>query len=285
MTIYNILISVFAFGAVLALVLGVVPAVSERISKIVAQQELQHEAALHSLFIGDVTPREVTYLAIFTAVVVAVILELFIGSHVFAIVGALVVLTLPPMVFANLKRARLTKFEEQLPAALDQIASGAKAGLSLKQAIEETASTSPSPTSDEFSLLVQDTTLGSELGAAIDNTRKRLNSKQFGLVATALNVNRQKGGNLPEALDRMSASLKEIWRLEQKLITASAEGRKAMLVISVIPVFVFVMVMLMQPDLAAKLTESLMGFVILAIAVILYVAGIMWLLRILRVAI
>lgn len=285
MSIMNLLISIVAFSAVLALVMSIVPMVTHRVQSIIERQELQHQVALQSLFIGDVTPREVTYLAFITAIIVAVLLELFLGSHFFAIAGAVIVLALPPTVFAYLKRARLAAFDSQLPATLDQIASGAKAGLSLKQAIEEAAASSPSPISDELSLLVQDTTLGSELGVAINNTRKRLGSKQFGLVATALNTNREKGGNLPEALDRMSASLKEIWRLEQKLITASAEGRKAMLVIGLVPIFVFIMVMLMQPDLAAKLTQSFMGLVILAIAVVLYVTGIYWLIRILRIAV
>ena len=283
--ILNIIISIAVFLAVLALVLAVVPAMTERFKSIVAQQELQHEAALHSLFIGDVKPREVTNLAIIAAVLVAAILEVMLGNHFFAIAGAAVVLMLPPALFGYMKRQRLTKFEEQLPATLDQIASGAKAGLSLRQAIEEAAVASPPPTSDEFSLLVQDIALGSDMGTAIDNMRTRLGGKPFGLVAAALNTNREKGGNLPEALDRMSASLKEIWRLEQKLITASAEGRKAMLVISLVPIFVFVLVMLMQPDLAAKLTQSLGGFIVLGVAVLLYASGIMWLLRILRIAV
>lgn len=283
--ILTLLISILTFLAVLALILAVTPAVSARIRSIISQQELQHEAALHSLFVGDVTAREITYLAIISAVLVGAILEVVLGNHFFAVAGAAVVLMLPPGVLRSLKRARLTKFEEQLPAALDQIASGAKAGLSLRQSIEEAAVASPPPMSEELSLLVQDVALGSDLGTAIDNLRTRLGSKPFGLVAAALKVNREKGGNLPEALERMSASLKEIWRLEQKLITASAEGRKAMLVISMVPIFVFVMVMLMQPDLAAQLTQSLGGFIILGVAVILYVSGIMWLLRILRVAI
>ena len=132
-----------------------------------------------------------------------------------------------------------------------------------------------------MSLILQDVRLGSDLGKSLDDARGRL-TKNFGLVATALNVNREKGGNLPEALDTMAESLQEIWRLDQKLITASAEGRKAMWVIAGMPIFVFGMVALTQPDIPATLTGSFLGIVILAIGGALYATGLFWLLQVLK---
>jgi tight adherence protein B len=95
-------------------------------------------------------------------------------------------------------------------------------------------------------------------------------------------VSIDRGGNLAEALQTIAASLKEIWRLEQKLVTASAEARKAMMIISAIPVFVATVAMIAQPDIAETLTSSLLGLVILTMAMGVYALGIAWTRRLLR---
>jgi len=275
-------ISVLAFLGVVLLSVGVGAAMSGQLGQFVERREKASEKALHELFIRDVTPRNVLIFSVLGGVILGALAWLMTGSIIVAAVLAGSTIFLPGPIFGYLRRQRLARFDERLPSALDQIVSSARAGLSLSQALEEVSKTAPAPVSEELSLIVQDQKLGTDLGEAIDSARRRLGSRPFGLVATALLVNREKGGNLPEALQTMSVSLKEIWRLEQKIITASSEGRKAVWVISAVPLFVFFMVITMQPDLAQSLVSSVAGFAILGLATLLYVGGIAWLMRILR---
>lgn len=277
-----LVISVLAFMSVVLLSMGIGAEISGRLGEFVQRREKASQEALEELFIRDVTPRSVLVFSALAGAIVGALTWLLTGSVVVAVVLGVSAIFLPGPVFAYLRRQRLAQFDERLPSALDQIVSSARAGLSLSQALEEVSTTAPAPVSEELSLIVQDQKLGTDLGEAIDNARRRLGSRPFGLVATALLVNRDKGGNLPEALQTMSVSLKEIWRLEQKIITASSEGRKAVWVISAVPLFVFFMVIGLQPDLAQSLVSSFAGFAILGVAALLYVGGIAWLMRILR---
>lgn len=245
-----------------------------------ASAQRSSEQSIKDLRMSNLSAKQVIVRTLLGALVVAIIVYIFSGSLITGLLVGFCMLFAPRFVFNHLRQKRLARFEEQLPAALDQLTSSAKAGLSLPQALEEVAKTAPSPVGEEFGAISNDYQLGTDMQEAIESARARIDSQAFSLVASALLVNIEKGGNLPDALLTMSDSLKEVWRLEQKLITASAEGKKAMLVISAVPIFVLILVMVMQPDIAETLTSTLSGMAILAASVALYVLGIVWLRRI-----
>jgi tight adherence protein B len=275
-------LSLAGFAAALALVAGVAKLEAERPLEAIRRREERDRQALQELFIRGITPRQVVLLTGGGAIVVFLMLLSATGNWPLAIAFGVGTLFLPRPVFAYLRHERLKKFEEQLPDALTYLSNSTKAGLSLPQAIEEVARQAPPPTSQEFGQILQEHRLGTDLGTTIENARLRLQSRSFNLVASALIVSRAKGGNLPEALDTMSSSLKEIWRTEQKLITASSEGRKAVWVISGMPILIFLMIVLFQPQIAETLVTTFLGMIILFISSCLYAGGFYWLLRVLR---
>ena len=216
------------------------------------------------------------------AVVVGILVWLLTNSFVISILFFCFTIFVPKWVHSYIRSMRIIEFDERLPAALDQMSSSAKAGLSLAQAMEQVGLNSPKPINEEFMAIYQEHKLGTDLSQTIVNARERIGSRPFSLVASALLVNIDKGGNLPDALETLSESLKEIWRLEQKMVTASAEGKKAMWVISGVPIFVALLVFVAQPELAATLTGTLVGIIILTAAILVYALGIYWLRSILK---
>ncbi len=180
-------------------------------------------------------------------------------------------------------RAKLRKeFDEKFPMALDQIVSSTRAGLNLAQAMEDVSRFAPSPIDGELQKIVRENQMGSDMATALTTARKRLKSHTFDLAVSALLVNMRQGGDLPKALEQMSLALKEIWRLEQKIFTASAEARKGAQVMSAMPIVIFLMVASMQPEMVDKLTGTLMGVGILILAAVLYVVGMTWMFKIIR---
>jgi len=279
------IILLMAFSTVILITIALIVFIRERTETLLKSRQESDSRELQDLFIEDINAREVLVFSI-TGGIIAIIFTLFITSNLVLALGlGIGFLFLPRMVFSYLRAVRLDQFQEQLPAAMDQLAASAKAGLSLAQAMDEVAKNATPPLSQEFSLIMQDYRLGTDLAIAISSARSRLQCRTFGLVATALLVNREKGGNLPEALETLSNSLKEIWRLEQKLITASAEGRKAIKVIAAIPFFIYLMVIVMQPELTAALTASIAGMAILVLAVVMYVLALLWLRKTLQIEI
>lgn len=235
------------------------------------------------MFITDITSKGLLMGVIIAALVFGIAAWLISDSVLLALIIAFFVWWLPNPVFVYLKEKRVQKFNEVFPAALDKMVSSAKAGLSLVQVFEVVAKDTEPPISEEFGLGVHDYKLGKDMTVVIEDMKKRLNSRMFDLFATAVLVNREKGGNFPEALHNMSKSFKEISRLEEKVTTASAEGRKGARVISLMPAVIFVFVSLMQPDLIETLTGNFVGWILLGISVALYVLAIFWLRKVLAI--
>jgi len=239
------------------------------------------ERSLNDLSIYTLTPAQFSFLLAAASFIAFLLTYLATSTLVLGLFVAAGVFFAPKLLAGYFRELRLQSFDEKLPSALDELSNSARAGLSLAQCFEEAAGSVPSPVSDEFEAIVKEYKMGTDLEKALLSARDRIGSKSFTLAVSAFLVNIEKGGNLPEALETLAASLKDIWRLEQKLITASAEGRKAMWVISAVPVFVFVLVLFLQPEIAETLTTTLLGGVLLTAALCLYVGGLFWLKKIL----
>lgn len=230
----------------------------------------------------NITARRLTQLAAVSGLIGFLLAFAISDSLMVSLLVAFVAVSLPQRWLRSQKAKRLALIEQQLPDAIDQLVSSVRAGLSLSHSIEETAGATPRPISEELLQIRNEEKAGLPLSDAIDGARRRIGGRGFPLVTAALMVSIERGGNLPEALDKISESLKEIWRLEQKLITASAESRKAVRVISWMPVFIALLVLLLQPDLASTLVTTVLGWIILALVAVLYTVGLLWLRKLIQ---
>lgn len=233
------------------------------------------------LFITTITPKQILQFFLAFVFVSGGIVFFVSGSVVLGLIVCTVIWFLPSPIVSILKQKRLEEFEENFPSTLDKMVSSSKAGLSLIQIFEVVADLDRGPAGQEFGRAVQDYKLGKDLAEVIEQMSERIGSGLFDLFATAVLVNRDKGGNLPEALHTMSKSFKEIMRLEEKVTTASSEGRKGARIISMMPFFIFLFVVTMQPSMINDLTGSVIGWILLTIAAVFYIAGLMWLRRML----
>lgn len=279
----QIIIALLTILATTAFFCGTWATLGPRIKGYYDTQELRVKQTLQQLFISTYTARQVIVMTLIAALVTGLVVWAVTGSVIVSLIGFLVTWFIPNLIFQVLRTQRMQKIVDNLPAALDQMASSAKAGLNLAQLIEHVEKNSNPPISEEFGLIMQEYRLGHDLETAIESARRRIDNKLFSLFASAVLVNREKGGNLPEALEAMSNSFKEIARLEQKVVTASAEGRKGVRVISLMPIFIFIFISLAQPELIDTLVSSFIGWVFIALAVLLYVLALFWLRKILAV--
>lgn len=276
-----LLLSITTFLATLLVVLSLPALVYRPAVAYVQRWQASTQQQLDDLSIYTVTATEGLWLVAAAVVVTGIVVFVVSGSLLIALTLAGVVLVTPKLGLDYMRRNRRRKFEEQLPAVLEHIASSTQAGLTLIQAFEEVSQHMSAPASEEFRLMTHHYRLGKELKGCIRAMKQRLNSRPFNLVASAMMIHLEKGGNLSEAMSTMSASLKEIWRLEQKMRTASAEGRKAVKLISGMPLVIFLMVALTQPDIIETLTASPIGWVFITVAVALYACALWWLRKLL----
>jgi tight adherence protein B len=169
--------------------------------------------------------------------------------------------------------------------ALGLLASSARAGLNLSQALEAAAEKMPAPACQEFGLIVKEFQYGTSIERALTNARDRLGRPNFAIVVTALIVNRDKGGNLIECLDKISSSLREITRLEKKIQTETASVRFSAKLMALMPATIGIIFYFIEPSSMELLFTDLVGNVILAIVVALNIVAFIIIQRIVAVEI
>ena len=139
------------------------------------------------------------------------------------------------------------------------------------------------PTSEEFARIINQTRVGRELGSAFDESAQRMNSDDFAWVTQAIAINREVGGNLAEVLDGVSQTIRERNQIRRQVKALSAEGRLSAIVLILLPFGIAGFLMLSNPGYMAKFTQSLMGYAMLVVSVILLVIGGLWLHKVVKV--
>ena len=187
---------------------------------------------------ADIKLRPAEYLG---ALVVSVALAIFIGyllsgNLFFGVLFGLIGYVLPGMYVKRAEKGRLKKFDGQLGDMLNLMVNGLRAGYSTLQAMEAVSRELPSPISDEFRRVVQEMQLGLAMDQALDHLLRRIQSEDLDLTVTAINVQREVGGNLAEILDVISYTIRERVRIKGEIAALTAQGRATAWVISAMPI-------------------------------------------------
>ena len=196
-------------------------------------------------------------LVFISTVVTALIAYIIQPIFVSAIIGAIVGFFLPRFYVKRQQRVRLNKFNDQLSDMLNLMVNGLRAGYSTMQAMEAVSRELPAPISDEFHRVVQEMQIGIPMEKALDNLLRRIPSDDLEFVITAINVQREVGGNLSEILDTISLTIRERVRIKGEIRVMTAQVRTSATVLSLIPVFLAIALWFVSPEyIGSFFTES-----------------------------
>ena len=104
------------------------------------------------------------------------------------------------------------------------LANTTRAGLTLAQGFQSIAPDIPEPLGVEIRRIVRSFESGQPLSHAIREVKNRLELESFSVFASSVLVALEQGGQISLSLDKISVSLAEIQRLEQKIEASSAGG-------------------------------------------------------------
>lgn len=158
------------------------------------------------------------------------------GTIVLGILAAVLGWFAPRWFVSYRQGQRLHAFNDQLGDALNLMVNGLRSGYSVMQAMEAVSREMPPPIAAEFSRIVQEVQIGLPLDQAMANMLRRIKSDDLDLVVTAINVQREVGGNLAEILDVISFTIRERVRIKGEIRTLTAQGRYSGYVISLLPI-------------------------------------------------
>lgn len=215
-----------------------------------------------------------------SGIAIGAMVHMVLWAPFMSLLGFSVGYLLPGFVMSKREMNRRERLEYQLPDAMTTLASSVRAGLSLPNAIGETARKMPAPLSQEFALIHREYESGMPLNDVLKSASARLASRQFNLMSSALVINRERGGDITDILERIGASLRELYRLEQKLKTETAGARLEGIIMLFVPPVVLTMFYFAQPDLVNTLFTTPIGIVIAIIATAFMVAAYYWIQKI-----
>ncbi len=159
-------------------------------------------------------------------------------SWIAALIGAVAGLFLPRLYVKREQTLRLRKFNDQLADMLNLMVNGLRAGYSTMQSLEAVSKEMPPPISDEFRRVVQEMQLGMPMEKALDNLLRRIPSDDLDLVITAINVQREVGGNLAEILDVISYTIRERVRIKGEIRVLTSQVMYSGRFLAMMPFFI-----------------------------------------------
>lgn len=185
-------------------------------------------------------------------------------------------LLLPWMYLGYLADRRKKQFYEALPDAMQLLAGSLSAGYSLPQALDTVARESQGPLGQEVNRALLESRLGLPIEETLEAVAQRMDSNDFHWVVMAIRINRQVGGNLAEVLTTVGKTLRERERLRREVRTLSAEGRMSAWVLGALPVLLLGYILAVRPEYIMPMLTQPIGWAILAVGVVAYVIGIVW---------
>jgi len=181
--------------------------------------------------------------------------------------------SLPFVYMAKQRSQRFEEFQIQLPDALDLVSRSLRAGHAFGVGMKMVGDEFPDPIGPEFNRAIEEISFGIEVGEALKNLSKRIECVDLRFFVTALNVQRETGGNLAEILESISYLIRQRFELLGRVKAISAEGRLSAIVLFVLPFGVGGLLWYLSPSYIDLLFTDPLGHDMLSVVGTMLVIG------------
>lgn len=224
-------------------------------------------------------PNEYIYLHLLGVLVAGLLTALLTGSFALSMFIVILAIAIPLLLLENRIEKRRAKFEEQLPELLNLVAGSLRAGWGMLQSVALVVEQMPAPAADEFRRVQTEARLGLSVEEALQNMADRLQSEDFKWTVTAINIQREVGGNLAEVLDIVASTMRDRAELRRHIRGLTAEGRISGAILMALPFVELAALTLVNPTYLGTMLEHPFGWFLAIIGVLLLIVGGIWLRR------
>lgn len=202
------------------------------------------------------------------------LLLVLLGHYVLAVIPVLGGLAAPKLLISILKKRRLATIDSFLPDSLIMISGAIRAGAGLQVAIQSfSQDNGGQPLAQEFEVMLAELRLGVSMDEAFMNMNSRIKTPDFFLVTTAVRIARETGGNLSETLERLADTLRQKATMEGKIKSLTAQGKLQGIIVGALPLLLMFALFQIEPVAMSYLLNSWMGWLTIAIIVVLELLG------------
>lgn len=198
---------------------------------------------------------------------------LFTNNTTFALLGFLLGAFLPGLFVYRQKLKRAEMLSEEIGESLTGMSNSLRAGYSFQQAMDLIAKETQGPLGKEYRRTLREINLGVTTDQALQNLVKRVNNEDMELMISTVLIQRSIGGNLAEIFDKIAETIRQRIRMKGEIRVLTAQGRFSSWVLGVMPIFLLVVISMMNPDYIKMFFETPLGWGLLAYAAVSEVIG------------
>ncbi len=243
--------------------------------KLVAARNLQDRLTLRLERAAiPLAPAEWILLQAGVTVGVTLVLVLLGTALLLALVVACVLGVVVPRIVLRVRGSRRQRaFEENLPDTLQLTASSLGSGYSLAQALDGVVREGSEPMATEIGRALAESRLGVPVESTLQTMAERMQSRDFGWVVMAIRVQREVGGNLAGILTTVSETMRERAGMRRHVRALSAEGRLSAYILLGLPVVIAAYMALGKPEYIEPLYTTVIGWLLILVALVLMSVG------------
>jgi len=253
---------------------GLMGALAERIPQLWDLHHMLAQSGLSWSLVGFMT-RTVTVAIVFGLV------ALLTPGGVLAAAISFVVGGCGPYLYVRWKRGRrILRLESQLPDAIDLIARAVRAGHPLSEGLRMSSEEAPEPLASEFRITFEEQKFGLPFEEALLGLGDRVEVVDIRILITAILVQREVGGNLSEILETIAETMRARFSLKRQVRVYTAQGRMSGYTLAALPIFVGMMIAVINPTYLQTLFQEPIGQAMLVGAATMQLIGFLWIRRI-----
>ena len=201
------------------------------------------------------------------------------------IVATIVGAVLPTLYVRYRRTRRINAFEELLPESIDLVGRALRAGHPLTAGFKMAADDGSEPVAGEFRRVFEEQRFGLPLEDSLLGMTDRINLVDVRILATAIMIQREVGGNLAEILDNLAAVVRARFTIRRQLRVYTAQGRMTGYLLAALPIILFSVLYMLNPAYMSILFTDPIGRILVIIALSMQFIGFLWIRKIIKIEI
>jgi tight adherence protein B len=181
------------------------------------------------------------------------------------------------------RSARMRRFEEQFPEALDLLSRAIRAGHAFQTAMGMCADELPAPVGTEFRKSFDQQNFGLPLKDTLHEMTERMPLLDVKFFVTAVLIQRETGGNLAEILDNLAHVVRERFKILRQVRVHTAHGRFTGYVLLALPAALGVALSFINPEHMDLLFRERMGQMMIVGAIVMQTIGYFWIRKVIKI--
>ncbi|WMU93217.1 hypothetical protein EMOOHJMP_00022 [Microcystis phage MaAM05] len=161
---------------------------------------------------------------------------------------------------------RMKKAAAQFADVLNSMVNAFKTGFGFSRAVQMIADNYDDPWGTEFGKMAAEMNLGAPMEDALYGLSSRVPSPDVDLFVTALLIQKETGGSMAELLGNLSHTIRDRYKLFQKVGAISAQGKLSAGIVCCVPLLLCLIMYMFLPEATTKFVTNPIGIVLLVLA-------------------